>query len=37
MDVQDILWIVTAAISFVAALLLVLGSMAFRDKEAKRR
>ncbi len=37
MDVQDGVWIITAAISFAACLLLVLASMAFRDREAKRR
>lgn len=37
MDVQDGVWIVTAAVSFVLCLILVLASMAFRDKETERR
>jgi hypothetical protein len=37
MDVQDGVWIVTAAVSFVLCLLLVLASMRLRDEQTKRR
>ena len=37
MDVQDGVWIVTAAVSFALCLLLVLFSMRFRDRESEKR